>query len=75
MLREIGKMNGSFFEQRVARCADHVQGVFFEGFDLEAFSGGGEGDEANIGFACRDRLIHLVGTAVIHLNFDLRESP
>ena len=39
VLRKIGKVNGTFFEQRVTRCADHVQGVFFEGFDLEAFSG------------------------------------
>jgi hypothetical protein len=73
-LAKIGKINGAFFQEWVARCTNDMQGIFFECFYLESLARGGEGDKTDVRISRRDRLIHFVGATIIDLNFDLGEG-
>ena len=70
-LGKVGKMDGAFFEKGMAGGADDVKSILFKSFHFEALAGGGERDKAYVRLAGNDRLIHLIGAAIIHLNFDL----
>jgi len=74
-LGKIAQGDGAFFGEGVTRGGDDVQGVLFKGFHLQPLAGRGEGDEADICVAIGDRLIHLVGTAVVDLHFHLGKGP